>query len=170
MSEEAALSLAPALAPQLAVPRAAVPRADWQVESREVPADLAALADVRVAVREVLDGWQAHEVADDVVLVASELVANAVQHGCRPGEVVEPPTVHVGVCRGRARILLFVTDPSPSAPLRGRRDPMGVAGRGLDIVTALSTACGWTPGRRDGRGKTVWATFRFRPLRATPST
>jgi hypothetical protein len=54
--------------------------------SRVLPADLTAVREARSVVERVLAGWRAEAIFDDVVLVASELVANALRHGLRVDE------------------------------------------------------------------------------------
>lgn len=83
---------------------------------------------------------------DDVALVVSELVTNAVVHG--DGDitldvVVRPDTVHVEV-RDREPRLPQPTD----APFDAE------SGRGLQLVSKVATRWG---ARRDAPGKVVWA-------------
>jgi len=89
--------------------------------------------------------------ADDVTLVASELVANVVQH-TNSGGLME------AWCDDP--FVLSVTDygsalPSPAA----EADEHG--GRGLHIVDELADDWGTTPHEH---GKTVWATFDLDPV------
>lgn len=55
-----------------------------------VPATLPSISVVRTAIRHALDrcGWN-DETASQVVLAVSEATANAIEHGSRPGELVE---------------------------------------------------------------------------------
>lgn len=149
----------------------------WLIESRLVPGDADGLADVRRAVRAVLSDWDLNAVADDVVLVASELVANALRHGCADdAECVDGafrPGASFGVCHGDQDLTLFVCDPSSDAPSPERGDPLRLTGWGLELVAALSSAWGWSQGSwvwrrrppagpaRVAPGKTVWATFQL---------
>ena len=87
---------------------------------------------------------------DDVVLVASELVSNAVVHaGNRTDEEldvtwdVQPDYV-----------LVKVLDASPDLPLRRSTNDTDTRGRGLSIVAALALDWGV---RRTTAGKQVWA-------------
>jgi serine phosphatase RsbU (regulator of sigma subunit)/anti-sigma regulatory factor (Ser/Thr protein kinase) len=86
---------------------------------------------------------------DTVVLLASELVTNAVLHAAAPSEV------RLRVRSGRVR--LEVHDPSPHLPAPRTRDSDATNGRGMLLVAALADAWGVEPG--DGLtdfGKTVW--------------
>ena len=88
--------------------------------------------------------------ADDVVLVASELVGNAVVHagsradaGLAVSWAVDSETVTVAV-----------RDSSPRSPQHRATVETAPSGRGLTIVAALAEDWGV---RRSARGKQVWA-------------
>jgi anti-sigma regulatory factor (Ser/Thr protein kinase) len=86
---------------------------------------------------------------DDVVLVASELVGNAVIHTARIGAElgiwweIEPDSV-----------VVRVVDSSSDLPRRRSTNETDTRGRGLSIVAAL--ALDWGVQRTD-HGKQVWA-------------
>ncbi len=90
------------------------------------------------------------DVVDDITLVASELVGNAIRHA-RGDErdswavtwVVQPD-----------EILISVEDPSTDLPVPRRPAPDAPNGRGLAIVETLSSDWGY---ELTGRGKRVWA-------------
>ncbi len=88
--------------------------------------------------------------ADDAALVASELLANAHQHG-------EPPIV-VCVSGDAAGIRLEISDTSSRPPVRPAASSSNMTGRGLALVDAL--AARWGVARSAGEvGKVVWAEF-----------
>ncbi|MFE1749407.1 ATP-binding protein [Streptomyces anandii] len=95
---------------------------------------------VRRRVRQVLSGWNLPtEAAEDVLLVVSELVTNALVHA-RPPATLRLCRVPV---QGRRAVRVEVTDQGAAAapgPLSAP-DP-DEHGRGLGIVTALSARCG----------------------------
>lgn len=95
---------------------------------------------------------------DDVRLVVSELVTNAVTHAQTPLTVV--------LRREGPEVTLTVTDLSPVVPSMGTADGMALGGRGLVIVDALSRGWGVTRGS-DGT-KTVWASFVVDRVEASP--
>ncbi|MFJ3235250.1 ATP-binding protein [Streptomyces sp. NPDC086787] len=92
-----------------------------------------AAAHARRVVRSALDDWQvSDDDAHSVLLVASELVTNALQHA-------EPPVVlHVSRERAGPQVRVGVTDGGPrKQPRTSPRSP-GEHGRGLLIVGALA--------------------------------
>jgi anti-sigma regulatory factor (Ser/Thr protein kinase) len=86
----------------------------------------------------------------DVVLVASELVANAVVHA--DGGVDEELDVAWDI--GADWVLIEVMDASPDLPRRRSTNDSDARGRGLAIVAALALDWGV---RRTAAGKQVWA-------------
>ncbi len=104
----------------------------------------------RHAVTEVLDGWGcAPGTREDLLLVVSELVTNAVVHGAEP--------IRITMVRAPERIRVEVTDGAAGASPHGNPRPPTDAetGRGLSVVTRLAVAWGWRAS--PGSGKTVWA-------------
>ncbi|RCG25072.1 ATP-binding protein [Sphaerisporangium album] len=121
----------------------------------------------RMYVREVLlrAGHPASSRADDIVLIAGEVVANAIKHsrsGSRPGGVVnllvygDARTVRVEVADEGS------SDTIPRIP--AQTDPLSESGRGLWLVRELSSAWGW---RQDDTGHTVW--FELSTTPGTPA-
>jgi hypothetical protein len=92
--------------------------------------------------------WGCPELAGDAAAVATELVANGVEHAGTDTEL-----------RLELRRGLLTVAPR----LRPPADRLRTAGFGLQIVESLSTAWGWAP-RSDG-GKVVWAVLRSWPVR-----
>lgn len=99
-----------------------------------------AVSVVRRRVRTILADWNlAPELAEDALLVVSELTTNAVVHAL-------PPAVlrlsRVGA-EGRNALRVEVTDAGPAAHGRPAVEPCADEhGRGLGIVTALAAECG----------------------------
>lgn len=118
--------------------------------SCELPADPASAGAARSFTREVVEAWGIGDVVDDVVLVVSELVANAVTHArtaCELRISLDPLTLRVEVVdAGRG-----MPDPLPPSVTRN-------SGRGLHLVDAVTAAWGVEP-EADG-GKIVWAELR----------
>lgn len=126
----------------------------------DLPHDPSAVGEARGMVRETLTRWALPSLADDVVLVVGELLANAITYG-------DPP-VRLSVWAGTDELCVRVTDHGPDRP---RHLDLGVEaahGRGLTIVEALADASGVTP-LPDTPGKTVWARWRLFSPAANPS-
>lgn len=123
-------------------------------------------AQVRMQLSLRLASWGMSRITEDVALIASELVTNAVRHAGE-GEV------RVRFTREAHGVLLEVWDacdrrpvvrrepgtPSAERPLDAAGpdpgDDDGMGGRGLLIVERLAVECGVVP--TDPRGKWVWA-------------
>jgi anti-sigma regulatory factor (Ser/Thr protein kinase) len=101
-----------------------------------------------------LRGWGLPTLAEDAAVIVSELVTNALLHGCGLSTAT---TGHVELILWRqdGQMVCAVTDPGPEPPVLVSPDPLAEAGRGLQVVEALSAAWGWT--RLGGRRKAVWA-------------
>jgi anti-sigma regulatory factor (Ser/Thr protein kinase) len=150
----------------------------------EFPAVPAALPYVRRHTRQTLATWQLGYLADDVELVVSELVTNAVRAtqdagpreagppvagppvagprvaGPRVAAILAgPPAVAVYLTLDRDRLAVLIWDSSPRPPARREHDYDDESGRGLELVQALTDDWGVCPG--DLAGKVVWAKFRL---------
>jgi anti-sigma regulatory factor (Ser/Thr protein kinase) len=90
------------------------------------------------------------ERADDVLLIISELVTNAVRHAGT--EVV----LSVAIDADRIRITVSDEVDEPPHVDQGSFDGTRPGGRGLVIVSAVATAWG-VESSADRRGKAVWA-------------
>ena len=100
----------------------------------------------RAFAREVLSGWEESDAAETVLLLVSELVANAVLHA---GTKVE-----VAMRRRGARLRVEVSDESPVLPATRDFDADATTGRGLGLIAALADDWGAEP--RADHGKVVW--------------
>jgi serine/threonine-protein kinase RsbW len=128
---------------------------DTAVCSRSYPGQADQVPQVRAFLARILDGCPA---ADDAVLMADELAANAVIHS-HSGEPGGMFTVRVEVCDGIS-VRVGVQDEGGPTPPRLRTggngissDEGGEGGQGLRIVSALSDAWGVTG---DVIARTVW--------------
>lgn len=87
---------------------------------------------------------------DDTVIIASELVTNAVQSAS--------PAVEIALHVERGHLMLAVSDHAGGTPMvTGRAAGDQTHGRGLAIVASLSSDWGISPRADAGPGKTVWA-------------
>jgi anti-sigma regulatory factor (Ser/Thr protein kinase) len=115
-----------------------------------------AAASARAFVRDLLGYWQLalpdNTVVDRAVLLAGELVTNAVVHArteLRLRVELRGELLHLAVRDGSPRLLRLVTIPDPEAE----------GGRGLWLVEQLARA--WGVNRHPDGGKVVWCTLRL---------
>lgn len=115
--------------------------------SLALPPTLESASRARAAVRDLCESARVdRSVRDAAVLLADELVANALEHGGGS------PTLEAVVAHGTLR--LAVTDASPVLPQPAAADvALSDRGRGLLLVIALATRWGAEPREE---GKTVW--------------
>jgi anti-sigma regulatory factor (Ser/Thr protein kinase) len=119
------------------------------VRHRRWPASLEHVSDARSFVGETVAAWTIGACDEDIRLVTSELVANAVVHARTP--------FTVGVSWTGNIVLIEVTDGSKVFSLRKHHTSGLPGGLGLLLVQALSMRWGWDATRQ---GKTVWAILR----------
>ncbi|WP_016908179.1 ATP-binding protein [Streptomyces xiaopingdaonensis] len=96
--------------------------------------------------------WGCEVVADDVVLILSELLANVLEHA---GDQCE-----LGLWRARSCLLVEVSDRSRLLPVLHDVSLGDVTGRGMQLVNALCHSWWTTP---TPTGKTVGCVFRAEP-------
>lgn len=107
------------------------------------------LRSARAFVAGLLDGHEVH-FRETVVLLVSELVSNAVQHGGPHGP---DATVGIQIEARRDRVRVGVTDAGAGDPRLGDGAIDRPSGRGLLLVEALASRWGCD---RLPVGKTVW--------------
>ncbi|MGW7096211.1 ATP-binding protein [Streptomyces sp. NPDC054874] len=136
------------------------------VDQLSVTAVQSAVSTSRHFLRFALAKWHADLIEDDVLLVASELVTNAITI---TGLVAEKPTwgelgrldlVHVRLVGLRDSVVIEVWDVSGEPPALKRVDDDAEDGRGLFLVQRLARRWG---SFRAGSGKAVWAELAVRP-------
>ena len=106
--------------------------------------------------------WGAAECADDVAVVVSELVTNALRHALpASGETQQRRPVRLGLLQPGPCVLCAVSDPSRTVPVAKEADVLAETGRGLHVVGALADLWGYTT--PSDTGKAVWAVCAGRP-------
>jgi len=115
--------------------------------------------------RQILGSWGLLVLAEDAVVIVSELVTNALCHGVcdtngpgREGPVPGSPVhdrVELILLRRAGEMVCAVTDPGVGHPVLRIPDPSAEAGRGLYVIESLAATWGWT--RLDAHKKAVWA-------------
>lgn len=125
-----------------------------------------AVGSARLHARAVVCEWSLVGLAENVELVVSELVTNAVRATTGPDgrpqyedQLSGLPVVHLRLNSDRVRVLIEVWDPSTGAPIAKQAEPDDESGRGLMLVEALCERWSWdvVPG---WAGKVVWAELR----------
>ncbi|MEU7636142.1 ATP-binding protein [Streptomyces sp. NPDC039016] len=123
------------------------------------------VAEARRFTRTTLDAWRmCPGLAENAVLIVSELVTNALRYGasnpCVTGldSLFDERFCHawLALTRQERGVLCAVSDGGTQAPVLRPQRALAESGRGLHLVDRLSDSWGWTP--PDQSGKTVWAT------------
>ncbi|MFF4208507.1 ATP-binding protein [Streptomyces sp. NPDC001796] len=148
------------------------PAAVSSAASCALPARLEAVREARRFTRATLGQWDVGERFDDVCLVVSELVTNALRHALPastvcPGEQDAPVRLHL--MRWTTRLVCAVRDPSHDSPVAGDSEDFSAeSGRGLFLVESFADSWGWHPLAGTLSGKVVWALFRLSPAQVCP--
>ncbi|MFD8479833.1 ATP-binding protein [Kitasatospora sp. NPDC059673] len=128
-----------------------------------------AVRTAREFARITLDTWGLGDLFDDVALVASELVTNALRHALGqhepsrvPAQITPQPAVgslpiRISLVHRAPQVVCAVSDPSSAGPIAREADFVAESGRGLHLVDSFSRSWGWHP--LAGAGKVVWALF-----------
>ncbi len=125
-------------------------------------ADLGSVHAARDFTLATLRRWDASERSQDVAIVVSELVTNALRHALtEAGDPRRRWPIRVGLLRFGPCVLCAVGDPSRAVPAPRMPGSLAETGRGLHIICALSDQWGYTTPNE--LGKVVWATFYRRP-------
>jgi anti-sigma regulatory factor (Ser/Thr protein kinase) len=109
----------------------------------------------------IANRWGAGERCDDIAVVVSELLTNALRHALPDvGRVPPRSAVRLALMQPGHGIICAVADPSPKAPTPRQPEVLCEGGRGLQVISALADAWGCTPPSQ--AGKVVWALFSLR--------
>src|SRR4051794_39043558 len=120
-----------------------IARATWELLCEtQLSGDLSCVPEVRRIV-----GGHVEALLDDVELVATELVTNAVLHGA-------PPIVF-RLRRDGAVVRVEVEDGGAGMAIRAAGGPDAMTGRGLGLIEALAGE--WRADRLPSGSKVVWA-------------
>jgi anti-sigma regulatory factor (Ser/Thr protein kinase) len=131
---------------------------DWPLrDSIELGALTSAVPCARLRARQVLWEWGLDRLSDDIELVVSELVTNAVQAS---GSLKQATPVRIWLLSDQAQILVLVWDASEQPPIRMDAGQEADGGRGLLLVEGISARWGWYATQEPGGGKVVWAVLR----------
>jgi anti-sigma regulatory factor (Ser/Thr protein kinase) len=103
-----------------------------------------------------LTDWRLSAIADDVDLVISELITNALLHARADRRAAVGSTIRLDLEYDGDGVSVRVTDASALPPTPEDAAETAESGRGLLLVQALSASWGWKP---EAQGKVVWARF-----------
>ncbi|MGJ5756437.1 PAS domain S-box-containing protein [Streptomyces puniciscabiei] len=131
---------------------AEAPPAGGRLQQHVAPGDPHALTQARHLIRSAVRSWGYRDRADEIELVADELITNALMH--TEGSAIVTLRALDG---GHRRLRIEVEDSSSALPRRREAGEDGVSGRGLLLVEMLADA--WGVEARGG-GKAVWCEFR----------
>jgi anti-sigma regulatory factor (Ser/Thr protein kinase) len=104
------------------------------------------VSEARAFVRSRLGAWDVGDRADDAVLIASELVTNAILHARTP--------VQLRLIADGVSVRVEVFDENSRLPVVSGVGPDATSGRGLAVVSCLAGAWGM---ELEADGKVVWA-------------
>ncbi|MFD5846178.1 ATP-binding protein [Streptomyces chartreusis] len=121
------------------------------------PAQPASVRRARHAVAESLPDVLRPQLRDDLSLLTSELVTNAIRHGVRRED---EDLIELVLWPADGHYWLAVSDPGTGKPELAHPDWDSESGRGLILVESLATA--WTVRPRPMRGTSVIAGLSFR--------
>jgi anti-sigma regulatory factor (Ser/Thr protein kinase) len=108
-------------------------------------------ARARAVAADLVSEMHLEAIGDDLVLIVSELVTNAVRHA--------KPPVRLEIQADEHRVTVAVADGSPGRPVAHTAAADAEGGRGLPIIDLLAAETGVRP---SPPGKTVWAALARR--------
>ena len=114
--------------------------------ARRYPPDPAIVTSVRSFAAGRLKTLQLNELRDEVELLLTELITNAIIHARTEFEI--------RVEASGAGVRVEVTDDNPTMPVAGTLSAAALSGRGLMLVQSMSTR--WGAHRNPAGGKSVW--------------
>jgi anti-sigma regulatory factor (Ser/Thr protein kinase) len=114
-----------------------------------------------------LQRWGMAERREDVAVVVSELLTNALLHALPAAGLARTGwPIRLGLLQPGRGVMCAVADPSRVEPVLQQPEHLGETGRGLHVIAALSDQWGYTI-PTDG-GKVMWAMFLARPAPPVP--
>ena len=157
-----------------------------RIARRTPPADTSSVCAARGFTVATLRRWGAVDRCEDVAVVVSELLTNALRHAVPLAERTQPCAeeaqpcadwtqpcaegaqprsagtrrpwpVRLGLLQCGPCVLCAVADPSESVPVQAKPGELAETGRGLEVIGALSDSWGYLTA--SDMGKIVWAMF-----------
>ena len=133
-----------------------------RIATRALSAEAGPVRAARDFTLATLRRWGTAHSSQDITIVVSEMVTNALRHALPgPGDTGPRRPVRLGLLQQGPWVLCAVADPGEAAPVPQPPGSLAEARRGLQMICAFSDLWGYTtPGEA---GKVVWATFTARP-------
>jgi anti-sigma regulatory factor (Ser/Thr protein kinase) len=139
-----------------------------RVATRALSAQAGSVRAARYFTLATLRRWGTAHSSQDIAIVVSEMVTNALRHGLPgSGDVGSRRPVRLGLMQQGPWVLCAVADPGNAVPVPRTPGPLAEAGRGLQMICAFSDLWGYTA--PSDAGKVVWAMFTSRDARPSPT-
>lgn len=130
------------------------PVGQWPLQSfLELGAYPSAVPCARLHARQLMWEWELAGLSDDIEILVSELLTNAVNASQSLGQLLP---VRLWLLSDRASVLILVWDGDPRPPVRVDAGGESEGGRGLLLVETISDRWDWYVPQDTG-GKAVWA-------------
>lgn len=139
-----------------------------RIATRALSAQAGSVRAARYFTLATLRRWGTAHSSQDIAIVVSELVTNALRHALPgPGDTCPRRPVRLGLLQQGPYVLCAVADPGTAAPVPRTPGSLAETGRGLQMICAFSDLWGYTtPGEA---GKVVWAMFTARHAPPSPA-
>jgi anti-sigma regulatory factor (Ser/Thr protein kinase) len=139
-----------------------------RIATRALGAQAGSVRAARYFTLATLRRWSTAHSSQDIAIVVSEMVTNALRHALPgPGDAGPRRPVRLGLLQQGPWVLCAVADPGNTAPVPRTPGSLAESGRGLQIICAFSDLWGYsTPGEA---GKVVWAMFTARHAPPSPA-
>ena len=139
-----------------------------RIATRALSAEAGSVRAARYFTLATLRRWGTAHSSQDIAIVVSEMVTNALRHALPgPGDTGPRRPVRLGLLQQGPWVLCAVADPGNAVPVPRIAGSLAEAGRGLQMICAFSDLWGYTtPGEA---GKVVWAMFTARHAPPSPA-
>ena len=139
-----------------------------RIATRALGAQAGSVRAARYFTVATLRRWGTAHSSQDIAIVVSEMVTNALRHALPgPGDTGPRRPVRLGLLQQGPWVLCAVADPGTAVPVPRTPGSLAEAGRGLQMICAFSDLWGYTTPSE--AGKVVWAMFTARHAPPSPA-
>ena len=132
-----------------------------RIATRALSAEAGSVRAARDFTVATLRRWGTAHSSQDIAIVVSELLTNALRHALPgPDDTGPRRPVRLGLLQQGRWVLCAVADPGKAVPVPRTPGSLAEAGRGLQMICAFSDRWGYTTS--GDAGKVVWAMFTAR--------